>query len=183
MEGVLWRSPHDARKMSLPHQHKQSGCKSGAHPGPGAQDLLPHCRWRHSPYHPAQSRRRGVKPATAGSPPPAARHGACICLGFMWRGAPRGRKFKELPTHPTVPRSSGWRPILSPLFEILGDTQARDPKIRFYRGGDTKVHHHRASTLIPATALFRLDFFSSLLPSPPPPLAPCSRFCTVRANL
>lgn len=33
MEGVLWRSPHDARKLSLPDLHKQSGCKCGAHQG------------------------------------------------------------------------------------------------------------------------------------------------------
>ena len=53
MEGVLWRSPHDSRKMSLPHLHKRCGCKPGAHAVPGAQDLLPYCRWRHSPYHPS----------------------------------------------------------------------------------------------------------------------------------
>ena len=33
--------------------------------------------------------------------------------------------------------------------------------------GDTKVHHHRPATLIPATILFHLDFYNSFLPGLP----------------
>ena len=52
MEGVLWRSPHDARTMPLPHLHKQSGCIQRR-----AQCRMPRTRSRtrerHSPSHPS----------------------------------------------------------------------------------------------------------------------------------
>ena len=70
VEGVLWRSPHDARKMSLPHLHKQSGCKPGAHAVPGAQDLLPCCRWSGRDSCPAKHIRRTIpQPFLVSSPP------------------------------------------------------------------------------------------------------------------
>ena len=45
-----------------------------------------------------------------------------------------------------------------------GDTQGQEAVKASFLQGDTKVHHHTATTLIPATALVHLDFYNSLLP-------------------